>query len=102
MAEKARQTCAVILERALEFLKPMKNGTTALRFPARNERSRTDVPHGTGELSHGSDRRAMEDPWQTSAATLAPGRSPDGLPSRRRQRDPLRPPQWLRLAPPPP
>ena len=40
----------------------------------------------------------MAGPSQTPAATVAPGRSPNGLPPRRRRRDPLRPPQRLCLA----
>src|SRR5262245_16167224 len=65
----------------------MKNGTTTLSFLVGNERSRTDVPHGTWKLSHGFDRRAMADHSQASAATFAPGGSPDGLSPRRHQRD---------------
>src|SRR5215468_2407178 len=78
----------------------MKNGTTPFDFLPRNERSRTDAPLGTGELSHGPHRRAMADPPQTAAQALAPGRPAEGLPSRRRRRDPLRPAQRLRLATP--
>ena len=63
LAEKNRQGTIALSERALlervfEFTKPMKNGTTPFGFQPRNERSRTDVPHGTKEISHGSDGRS--------------------------------------------
>src|SRR5436305_3830675 len=39
----------------------MKSGTTPFGCPARNERSRTDVPRGTDEPSHGPrDRRSPD------------------------------------------
>src|SRR5262249_1671034 len=76
----------------------MKDGTNPFDFPPRNERSRTDVPHGTGEIPHGPDRRAMADPSKTSAATFAPRGAPDDLPSRHPRRDHLCCPQWLPLA----
>src|SRR6516225_3703631 len=80
----------------------MKNGTTPFEFLPGNERSRTDVPYGTCEISHGPCRRAMANSSQTFAAALASGCPSDRLPSRRHRRDPLRPAQWLRLATPPP
>src|SRR5215472_14250959 len=76
----------------------MKNGTTPFDFLPGNERSRTDVPRGTGELSHGPHRRAMADPPRTPATTFRPREAPDGLPSGGRQRDLPRPSQRLRLA----
>src|SRR5262249_44280593 len=80
----------------------MKNGTTPFDFLAGNERSRTDVPRGTGELSHGPHRRAMAGPSQAPAQAFAPGCPAEGLSPRHRQRDPLRPAQRLRLAAPAP
>ncbi len=85
-------------ERVLEFTKSMKNGTKPFDFPPRNERSRTDVPHGTGEISHGPDRRAMADPSKTSAAAFAARSSAEDLPSRGPRRDQLRCSQRLPLA----
>src|SRR5262249_27057215 len=79
--KQAAVELAQSLERVLESLKPMKNGTTPFGFPARNERSRTDVPHGTGELSHRRHRRAMADSSQTPATTFRPRKAPDGLSS---------------------
>lgn len=39
------------LERVFKLLNPTKIGTTPVH-PGRNERSRTDAPHGAGEVSH--------------------------------------------------
>src|SRR5262249_51539083 len=89
---------ASLLERVFEFTKSIKNGTKPFDFPARNERSRTDVPHVTGEISHGPHRRAMADPSKTSAALLAPRGSPNDLPSRCPRRDHLCCAQRLPLA----
>src|SRR5271166_5537738 len=76
----------------------MKNGTTSFGFPPRNERSRTDVPRGTGELSHGPDGRSMADSLPAASETLGPGCPPDGLPARYPQRDLLRAAQRLCVA----
>jgi hypothetical protein len=78
--------------------KSMKNGTTSFGFQPLNERSRTNVPHVTAELSHGSERRAMAKPLSACAAAFEARCTALRVSAGGHQRGSLGPPQRLCLA----